>query len=442
MTKVSIPRLYDFQLMEIYLNILTGESSPLPLDIEEINFQLGDHVAINLSPHGLNEQVAKYKDFIDHLASAHSHALLKITIIPRGRGYYISYARADAGLLDHIEVTAPNSFGIQNFGLRDVVALSKLQEMLLLKSANQSHLITDTPEIISARNEVLSQLQKHAADVIRDQLEYRRKLDTEKENTISIEKQRTEARLEELSNDYKLQSKQLEEKYRALDEQITAREQAINDADNTTTRRNTTAAVLEDVKSKAESFSFSFTVAKGRASVVMLSAVMALFGIVNILLGTDHFTPILSNSPRELGSQALSEYTAWLAFAKIFGGSFVFISSLIYLIRYQSQWTNKAANVELDYQKFSRDLNRAHLAIEMCLEWNEKKEGPIPETLLNAMTNSLFNEAQNKNEEILHPAEQLAAAMLRSAERIEFPLGSGKITTKGKDIPKSLPSTK
>lgn len=442
MSKSPIPRLYDFQLIDLFLNILTGDKKPPELEIAFLLIKVGEALSIKLQTDNLEESLETNKLILEHLAQSQSHSITKVTIAPREQKYFISYTRAEEGLLDYLEITAPSNYGIQGYSALDAIAVSKIHASLLSIAAHQPHFITDDPASLSVRGEVLAQLQKLSSDITKDQLEYRKTLDLEKEKFLATERQRTEARLAELSHDYQLQSEQLEEKYRLQDEKLVAREQAVNDADNTTTRRTTTANVLVDVKEKAESFEFSNSVAKGRAIILVLSTIIAAFGLGNIMLGTYYFSsiPFFTKGVSELSAQtAQNDYLTWLAIAKIFGGSFLFISSIVYLIRHQSQWTNKAANVELDYQKFSRDLNRAHVTIEMCLEWNDKKEGQIPETLLNAMTNGLFTENQSKSEEILHPAEQLAAAMIKSAERIEFPLGSSKIVTRGKNIPKSSP---
>lgn len=445
MSKISVPRLYDFQIMEVFLDLLTGDTKPPELNIEYISITVGDGLSIVIGTDNLDDCLEANKVILDHLSNAHSHSILKITIAPREHKYYLSYTRAEEGLLDFLEITPPNSYsGVQGYTASDAIATSRIHTLILKKSALTAHPLPIDPEGLAVRGEVLAQLQKLSSDITRDQFEYRKQLDIEKEKFVDSERQRIEARLAELSNDYKLQSELLEEQYRLQNDKLLAREQAVNDADNTTTRRATTESVLADVKQKAESFEFSNSVARGRFIVLILSLIIAIFGIINIIFGTSHFSsfPFLAKSASELSAQPIqNDFATWLALAKIFGGSFLFISSIVYLIRYQSQWTNKAANVELDYQKFSRDLNRAHVAIEMCLEWNDKKEGQVPETLLNAMTNGLFSENQNKTEEILHPAEQLAAAMIRSAERIEFPLGGGKITMRGKDVPKAAPSS-
>lgn len=444
MSKTPIPRLYDFQLMEIFTDLLTGKTTPAELDVDHISITIGSNLSFTISKDNLESDLNSHKEIYEHLTNSQSHSIIRISIIPRERRYTLSYARSEEGSLDHIILNESTSYGAPGYTVIDAIAVSRLNEILISSAAQHPHFLTNDPDNLSARSEVLAQLQKLSSDITKDQLEYRKALDIEKESFLATERQRTEARLNELSHDYKLQSEQLEEKYRIQDDLLLAREQAVNDADNTTTRRATTANVLVDVREKAESFEFSRSVARGRFTVLLLSLIIAFFGLINIAIGTAHFSsfPLLTKVASDLSAQPpQNDYTTWLAFAKIFGGSFIFISSIVYLIRYQSQWTNKAANVELDYQKFSRDLNRAHVAIEMCLEWNDKKEGQIPETLLNAMTNGLFTEHQSKNEEIMHPAEQLAAAMIRSAERIEFPLGTGKIVTKGKNIPKSAPSS-
>ena len=111
----------------------------------------------------------------------------------------------------------------------------------------------------------------------------------------------------------------------------------------------------------------------------------------------------------------------WFLYVRVFLGSVLFLSSTLYLIKWINSWTDRIAQQELENQKFVRDLNRAHLTVEMCLEWNEKKDGQIPEQLLAAMTEGLFKDKAQSNTEVTHPIDQLASALVKSSEKIEFP---------------------
>ncbi len=106
------------------------------------------------------------------------------------------------------------------------------------------------------------------------------------------------------------------------------------------------------------------------------------------------------------------------------------------MIKWFNSWANRIAQQELDNQQFVRDLNRAHLAVEMCLEWNEKKDGDIPERLLDSLTEGLFKDKAQPNNEILHPAEQLASALIRSSDSIKLPIGSSELDVNGKKLSK------
>ncbi|WP_219583782.1 hypothetical protein, partial [Vibrio parahaemolyticus] len=113
------------------------------------------------------------------------------------------------------------------------------------------------------------------------------------------------------------------------------------------------------------------------------------------------------------------------------------VSSIIYLIKWFNSWADRLAQQELDNQLFVRDLNRAHLAIEMSLEWNEKKDGAIPDRLLQSLTDNLFQSTDSTPKEILHPAEQLASALVRSADKINVPFAGGNLEVSGKKLGKT-----
>lgn len=73
----------------------------------------------------------------------------------------------------------------------------------------------------------------------------------------------------------------------------------------------------------------------------------------------------------------------------------------------------------------------------MCLEWKDKKDEPIPEILLQAMTSGLFIKEDESNKfNDSHPVDQLAAALVKSADKLEIPIGTAIATTSGKNLKK------
>lgn len=447
MAKQAIPRLYDFELVEtLIFEALKDRDIDTHTGISHALITIADKFSFSIFRDDFDKSIEQNREAIEIIKNAKSYSINRITIISNDDRLRIIYERTEDRFTDLFFLDNRVNHNPITVTPIDIKAFTTISETLLKRSARQPN--ESDPEQLKAHYETLSQLQKLTTDVAQSQIEYRARVDEEKESYLKLTQQELKNKLEELSQEYKQRSEALSEKYIAAEQKLIEREKAVNDADNTTTRRRTTEEVLNNTKAKAESFNFSRSVRSGRQVVLILSWLLLTFGLINIGLGTlglSQISTIQVPDPSAIGKSSLSIdktyafqwWPIWINIAKLVSGTFLLISSVVYLIRWQNQWTNKIANIELDYQKFSRDLNRAHVTIEMCLEWNDKKDGKIPETLLSAMTDGLFKENNAQTEEILHPAEQLAAAMLKTADRIEFPLGNGSVTTNGKKLSKA-----
>lgn len=447
MARQAIPRLYDFELVEILIyGVLRDRGVDTDSGILYAVVTVADKLSFSIHREKFDEDEESNREALDVIKKAKSYAVSKIAFASKDERLNIIYERSEDRFTDLLSLDNRPNYNPAPVTSKDIKAFAAISELLLEKSVAQPK--DSDPEQLKAHYETLAQLQQLTANIAQSQIEYRSRVDIEKENYLKLTQQELKNKLEELSLEYKQQSEALADKYKLAEEALVEREKAVIDADNTTTRRRTTEAVLNNTKAKAESFNFSKSVRSGRQIVLILSWMLLSFGLLNIVLGTiglSQISTIQIPDPNAVGKSSLTIdktyslqwWPIWINIAKLASGTFLLVSSVVYLIRWQNQWTNKIASIELDYQKFSRDLNRAHVTIEMCLEWNDKKDGKIPETLLSAMTDGLFKENNAQAEEILHPAEQLAAAMLKTADRIEFPLGNGSVTTSGKKLSKA-----
>lgn len=134
---------------------------------------------------------------------------------------------------------------------------------------------------------------------------------------------------------------------------------------------------------------------------------------------------------------SMTQQYIYFLYLRIFACSTLLVSSVVYLIRWYNSWANRIAQQELDNQMFIRDLNRAQLAVEMALEWHDKKDGNVPPRLLESLTEGLFKPKDTPPQDLLHPAEQIAAALVRTSEKITLPFNGGTIETTGKAIRKA-----
>lgn len=360
--------------------------------------------------------------------------------------FSIKYIRSADSLIDRIESTdqALNTSALM---------ISKHIISLLSINPIESYGQRDDINIASVHHDVLTRLEGVSLNLIEKQNEQIRKLDEDKRDFVENQLEEFARRSAELEADHKDKLNDLEEEYRERSRELDERQKKIEDADNTTTRRKTTTSMLDEVQQKAKSFNFSEGVANRSKLACVFAIILALIGGWNSYSSTTElygfiketkeiFNDLSQNKVSENTTNAVSVVTQYLdsftlfLYIKIILSSALLVSSVVYLIRWFNSWADRLAQQELDNQMFVRDLNRAHLAVEMSLEWNEKKDGPIPQRLLESMTANLFQQADTKPRELLHPAEQLASVLVRSAEKIDVPFMGGNLEVSGKKLNK------
>jgi hypothetical protein len=101
------------------------------------------------------------------------------------------------------------------------------------------------------------------------------------------------------------------------------------------------------------------------------------------------------------------------------------VSTAVFYIRWSNRWFEQHASEEFRLKRLSLDLDRASWLVETAMEWKDHKGTEIPNVLVERLSAGLF-EPEKPKEAPLHPADQLASALLgASAEAtIEVPGGS------------------
>jgi len=118
----------------------------------------------------------------------------------------------------------------------------------------------------------------------------------------------------------------------------------------------------------------------------------------------------------------------------ILGIKSLFLGAAIwYYIRWQNAWFQKHADEEFNQKAFELDLDRASWLVEMAMEWQDEKGTEIPEYLVDKLSKNLFTKDENETP-ILHPADQLASALMGSSSSIELNTNGNKIKLDRKGI--------
>jgi hypothetical protein len=82
-------------------------------------------------------------------------------------------------------------------------------------------------------------------------------------------------------------------------------------------------------------------------------------------------------------------------------------------------------------------MERASWLVETNLEWNDKKDSIMPTELLKSLSNNLFEYDKVEHESVIHPADQLASALLGSATAVKLKSGDSSIEIDPKKLSKA-----
>lgn len=311
-------------------------------------------------------------------------------------------------------------------------------------------------EISSAKTEAESQLNAiHHSTLERLERLNEELIEKGSEFRASLEK-RYEEKLEALSNEIEEKKNSLEADFEKKYSDLENREQSlaerlskVDDRDNTHARREIRDNMLSDVKQRVSNFSLSRSTEKKRtpvlAGIILLITAMAVLLALSIIeIGTLHKQELTRlNSINNISledSNLLSQETAakialveidrtatyWL-WIRISLLTFGFAASVIFYIKWQNKWAEQHAANELQLQQFYIDVNRANWVIESCLEWTKETEVGIPSEIISSMTRNLFRNQQQEQEQVIHPADELASALMGSASRLRLKLGEHEL---------------
>jgi hypothetical protein len=114
--------------------------------------------------------------------------------------------------------------------------------------------------------------------------------------------------------------------------------------------------------------------------------------------------------------------------------------ALLYYVRWHKSWADLHAQVEFNLQQFYIDVNRANWVVETCLEWSKETATAIPAPLLESLARGLFASTEPSVDKVLHPADELASALLGSASKLKLKIGDSELELNkpGKGIPKEI----
>lgn len=311
-------------------------------------------------------------------------------------------------------------------------------------------------QAFSIHDEMLNRLEQLNVKLTEEADAFRRETEThylEKEKTLE---EKVEKQSEGLKQEYSERESELAERQAELDATL----EEIDARNNTIVRREIRDKMLEDVKNRIEEFGVSPSTEQKRKPVFwgILVLGFTIFSLLFISLYEYHIflsRPLLTEAEKNNSSSSAEnvvlnikdkkfivdgsvEYTWYWQIAKTSILSFALISTILYAIKWQDKWARQHSDLEFELQQFNLDVNRANWVIESCLEWRKETESDVPEQLLNSITRNLFNSNSNKEEKVIHPADELASAIIGTSSKLKLNVAGNEIELNPKKVPKEI----
>lgn len=247
------------------------------------------------------------------------------------------------------------------------------------------------------------------------------------------------------------------------EEAFELRRKEVDDSDNTFARRKIRDGMLKDVTDRVDKFGVSSVTMLARKPVAVGMQLLVLVFVALMSWTAYELKQITSDASFALKAglnqsdsgvapstnaafvaetvQALQteRIALWIRLSLMSVG---LVASIVYYIRWQNEWAQQFASTEQSLKQFHLDVNRANWVVETCLEWRKETESLIPTPLIESLTRGLFT-ANDSAPPALHPADELASALMGSASKLSLNVGGNtmEIDKPGK-IPKSVPANK
>lgn len=326
-------------------------------------------------------------------------------------------------------------------------------------------LTEEQSQLLAFHQSTLERLESLNEDLIRQGTEFRRRLEEQYDERAKANDEKLETERTAISAEFASHQSALESDRKALEEKL----KDIDDRDNTHARREIRDKMLEDVKQRVNQFGVSVATEKKRGPVFLgICLLIATFAILLSWtayeissLDRQYFSMLETNrnmtswgadklkssgiSPEIIAKISATDvdrthlYWLWVRFTAY---SLGLLATILFYIKWQNKWAEQHSINEFQLRQFQIDISRANWVLESCLEWRKETESAIPSELLGSITRNLFSSASTEPDQVIHPADELASALLGSASNLKLRVGDnelnfdkpGKIPNKPKNV--------
>lgn len=276
-------------------------------------------------------------------------------------------------------------------------------------------------EFFQSRELALARLEKLVDRSVETTEELRRKL-TEESITARAEYKKTvDAETDRIRTDIETREAALQVALRELQNE----REALDDRSAQHARRDARKTLSADVKSALTKFTVTDgTEHKRRPVAYTLRLLMTLTAV--------SFAYSLWQAVNLTGGESALR---WYVLIKVPASLIGFAVAASYYVKWENAWFQQHASEEFRLKRFDLDIQRASWLMELLFEWQEKKDHPIPQPLVERLTYGLFHSEEGAGR-LTNPDDTLAA-FVRGSSNVKLPLpNGGELTLTGSNFKK------
>ena len=307
--------------------------------------------------------------------------------------------------------------------LQWIAVICKQFKVLNPKRAISGKRSKEQVELSAIHEATLTRLETLNEDLIKETQNYRLQLDQEfssKSNELELKLEREK---ESLQHEFQSKFNSLENEKNALNEL----RESIDDKSNTHARRQLRKDIITELKERQTNFTLTERTNKLRrpTSIAMMFLIMVFlsFAIYSFYEFSNSLT-------------SMDEKNFWVGIFRQALYTFGLVGALLVYIRWANKWSELHSQAEFELKKLELDMERASWIVETSLEWKGEKGTEMPEGLMQSLSNNLFMDTDSKKEDLEHPSDQLASALLGASSLVKMKAGGAEIELDPKKLKK------
>jgi len=280
-------------------------------------------------------------------------------------------------------------------------------------------------QLISIHSSTLDRLETLNEELIRKSEDFRQRLEDQYKQRFDELETQYQERAQHLQEGFDKKRKELESREDKIREKL----KEIDDRQNTHVRRELRKSIIDEIRSRSEDMSLTQNTSRLRWPIHgVCILLMVLLGGAAVYYAIELGELVRAND--------ITNWAIIAALSKQLLVSISFGATAVFYIRWLNSWFSEHANNEFRLRQLQLDFERASWVVETAFEWKGAEGSTIPNELLEPISKNLFSLDDNLRQEV-HPADQLASALLGTASAVRLKSGDSELELDGKRLAKA-----